>query len=117
MTEPLIDFLRNLSTRSIQSWFRSSLFLFICIALFPFVVLIIFSLIDYTKLLSIIVAFYLYSIPAIIVGSPYFEGEFLFPQNNVAYCIVLFFWISISFLIITIYRFLKFIMSVPKEAR
>jgi hypothetical protein len=44
------------------------------------------------RMLAVVVAFYFYAVPAMLIGPPHFAGEFMLPQAPFGYLATLLFW-------------------------
>lgn len=59
----------------------------------PLLVLFVLGLFPAGWMLAIVVAFYFYAVPAMLVGSPHFATEFMVPSTSFAFFTIALFWL------------------------
>lgn len=82
--------------KMIKLFLHWSIKAFLVLAVLPAVATFVLSQGAATKMLAAITALYLYAIPSLVIGAPFFTGEFYAPQNVYAYGLVIGFWVLVS---------------------
>jgi len=61
----------------------------------PLLVLIVLGVFPHGWMLAILVAFYFYAVPAMLVGLPHFATEFMVPSTPFAFFTIALFWLVV----------------------
>lgn len=62
----------------------------------PALALLVLALFPPGWMFALLVAFYFYAVPALVIGAPHFSGEFMLPSTGFAFFSIVVFWAAVA---------------------